>query len=126
LQELRLTPTTADPLVATLFGLWAARYGEAVVEICELQSVAALIGTSNWNSRVELEVVISVPPIAFTEQYVGTTISVRTAREFLAEMGFELAPGFVNLDEFRFRLYSTPRLHERQIAEFDDKVLGRG
>jgi hypothetical protein len=126
LQKLGLTPTTEDPVVATLFGLWNARYGEAILLVCEFNAVADLIGPSNWKSRIECEVVISVPPAVFTERLAVATIPAQMARETLAEMGYELARVFMNHDDFLLRLKNTPRLDDRETARFDQLMLRRG
>ncbi|HUE73075.1 MAG TPA: hypothetical protein VMP01_19480 [Pirellulaceae bacterium] len=126
LQQLGLTPTTEDPIVATLFAFWSARYGEAIVQACEVRAVAALVHPSNWRSQVECEVVIAVAPAAFTQKYVVTSIRAQTARTLLAEMSYELAPGFADLNEFLIRLKETPRLSEREIERFDEMMLERG
>jgi hypothetical protein len=125
LQQLGLTPTTSDPVVATLFSLWSARYGEAILEVCQFSDVAGLIGPANWHSRVECEVVIAVPPAEFTTKFVIATVPAQTARRLLAEIGIELAPGFTNLDDFRLRLEGSARLDERKIAVFDELLIER-
>jgi len=126
LQQLGLTPTTEDPIVATLFALWSARYGEAIVQACELRAVADRIGPSNWRSQLECEIVIAVPPTAFTENLVFATIPAQAARQILAEMGYELSSGFVDHNEFLLRLKETPRLTEWEIETFDKMLLQRG
>jgi hypothetical protein len=125
LQQLDLTPTTEDPIVATLFALWSGRYGEAIVQACERRAVAELIGPSNWRSQLELEVVLAVPPATFTANFVVGWIPAQAARRILAEMGYELSPGFVDHNEFLLRLKETPRLADWEIEMFDRMMLER-
>src|ERR1700676_2063041 len=101
LQELGFTPTTEDPLLATLFALDASRYGRGIVQFCERGKVAQLIGPRNNQWPTEREIIIAVPPAVFTEQYVIQTIRAQRAREILAELGFELAPVIAHKDIFR-------------------------
>jgi len=124
LQELGFTPTTQDPLVATLFALDASRYGRAVVQRCEMRTVIGLIGPSNNQWVVEREVKITVPPRVFEERYVAKTLPALRAREILAEMGFELAPVFADRDVFRRWLYDTPRLNNQEIGRFNELAIG--
>src|SRR3954454_16448665 len=119
LQELRLTPTSEDPIVATLFALWSARYGEAIVQACECSAVSDLIHPSNWRSHLEREVVIAVPPREFTERFAVAAVRAHEAREILAEMRYELAPGFADHNDFLLRLKDTPRLGDLEIEKFD-------
>jgi filamentous hemagglutinin len=126
LQQLGLTPTTEDPIVATLFALWSTRYGEAIVQACELNAVIGLIGPSNWKSQLEREVVIEVPPFVFTRSFVIASAQAHAARNILAEMGYELAPGFVDHNEFLLHLNDSPRLSDQEIEAFDDMLLKRG
>lgn len=126
LQELGVTPTTEDPIVATLFALWSGRFGEAIVQACEFNAVAGQIHPSNWRSRVECEVVIAVPPTTFTKKFVVSSVRAHIAREILAEMSYELAPGFADHNEFLLRLKDAPRLGASEIERFDEMMLRRG
>ena len=82
LQELRLTPTSEDPIVATLFALWSARFGEAIVQVCERRAVTEIIHPSNWRSHLEREVVVAVPPFEFTERFVVATFRAHVQERY--------------------------------------------
>lgn len=88
--------------------------------------MAQLVHPSNWRSQLEREIVIAASPRDFTENYVVASIRAYQAREIFAEMGFELAPGFMDHNEFLYRLQETPRLNDQEIARFDELLLKRG
>src|ERR1700730_311767 len=90
LQRTGLTPTSTDPLVATLFALECLRYGPAIVQFCEVNSVVNLIAPGNVLADLEREVVVAVAPDIFTVQFVVSTLTVQLSREILAELGYEL------------------------------------
>jgi hypothetical protein len=121
-QELRLTPTSRDPLVATLFALNCVRFGKAIVQICDRGSVADLIHPGNTLNELEREVVIGVAPAEFTERFVVDELPVSLTRQTLAEFGYELPVSIANNDVLNWWLCNTPRLSHHDIARFDSAV----
>jgi hypothetical protein len=123
-QELHLTPTSRDPLVATLFALNCVRFGKAIVQLCDRGLVADLIQSGNTLNELEREVVVGVAPAEFTDRFVVDEMPVSLARQILAELGFELPVGIGNNDILNWWLGNTPRLSHHDIARFN-KAAGR-
>jgi hypothetical protein len=123
LSSLRITPTSTDPLVATLFAIECQRFGKGIVLGCRRAAVERLVGPSNVLSAIESEVVIDVTPLEFVERFVEWIIGVDAARNALVEMGFEV-PTFVGdkrvLDDWLSR---SPRLDAAATAEFNRRVI---
>jgi hypothetical protein len=125
LQRLRYTTTTVDPVVATLFALEAANYGEAVVLLCQREVVGAMLEPGNVLADLEGEVVVSVTPAEFY-QFVFASIGARQSRDFLSELGVELPAVIGGKRSLTAMLREHPRLTDEQIAAFDRLVLGEG
>lgn len=123
LSDLRITPTTTDPLVATLFAVECQRFGKGIVLGCRRSMVERLMGPSNVLSAIESEVVIDVAPLEFVERFAEWIIGVDQARTALVEMGLDV-PAFIGdkrvLDDWLCR---STRLDAAAIAEFNRRVI---
>src|SRR4051794_31766129 len=89
LQRERLTPTTTDPLIATLFGVECRRWGRAIVLVVDRERIERLLGTENVLADIEQEVVIRLSPSEFAE-YASHEVPIEQAWQWLREIGYEL------------------------------------
>jgi hypothetical protein len=119
LRWLGITPTTEDPIVATLFALECCRFGAAVVLFCRRGMVESLIQPSNVLVDLEREVAIGVSPLDFATSYALRSVPAMDCRNVLAELGFELPPLIEDKHHLNLTLKSSPRMSRRQIEEFD-------
>jgi hypothetical protein len=123
-QQLRVTPTTADPLVATLFAIESQRFGRGVVLASRQAEVQHLIQAPNVLNEIEREVAIGVSPLEFKERFVHWICRADIARNILAAMGYalpELVGSKVALSTF---VKEFPRLNESKIEEFNRQAFG--
>lgn len=123
LQRLGYTCTTVDPLVATLFALEAANFGDAVVLACPLQDVGAMLLPGNVFADLESEVVVSVSPAEF-ERLATIRMPVKHAHEVLRQLGFELPLVVTGKRALHMRLGEHERLQPDQVAAFEQLALG--
>lgn len=66
LQQLQLTPTSSDPLVAALFGIECQRFGKAVLLLAKRDDFPGLeTGNANWLEAIEQEIVVPLAPAEF-------------------------------------------------------------
>lgn len=124
LNRLRLTCTSSDPLVATLFGIECLRHGEGVVQIAPRLPLNGLIGPSNVLSSLEREITLRLLPAEF-ENYVVQTISAAQARDILNNMGYELPErigGYFQLGRW-IEDTASRRLSELELADFNSQAL---
>ena len=119
LRLLGITPTTEDPVVATLFALECCKFGEALVLFCRRSAVQNLVQPSNVLVDLEREIAIGVSPLDFAASYALRSVPAMDCRNLLAELGFELPPLIENKHHLNLALKSSPRMSRRQIEEFD-------
>lgn len=116
LQRLGITPTSSDPVVATIFATNAENYGKGVLQVALPKNLRGVEFTSNVLSDMEKEIAVGIKPAEFTSK-ATLTITSGEARGILGEMGIKL-PSKVKLDELSNVLRETPRLNDAQIDEF--------
>lgn len=117
-----MTCTSADPLVATLFGLECLFHGHAIVQIALRSAVDRFIGPPNHFAERECEIALNMRPLDFLE-HVSHAIDVDDAREILRDMGFERVPPLIyGKEALRAELSLAPegyRLAPDQVREFN-------
>lgn len=123
LQELRITPTTTNPLVAVLFGIECQRFGRGIVIACDRRDVEKLIGPSNVLSSLESEVVIDVPPTVFAERFGNWIIDVGVARQILTDMGIETPQLIRDKEQLQQELQRLGVMTPEQIAAFNERLV---
>jgi hypothetical protein len=121
-QTVRRTPTTTDPLVATLFAIECCRHGSGVVHAVSEESVAGQIVYGNVLSELECEVGLSFAPLEF-ESHSIHWIAADAARLILEELGFQLPIVISSRLRLRNELRESPRLTESQIVEFHKRFM---
>jgi hypothetical protein len=119
LQQIGVTPTTTDPVVATLFATEASNFGEGVVYVGAVEP--GLLIEGNVLAGVEAEVGVSMAPADFAAA--AQPVSVEAARAALAEMGIDLPAQITGKAMLQQWLSSTPRLTPAQVEEFTQLVL---
>jgi hypothetical protein len=122
LQSAGITPTSSDPLVATLFAVECRNHGQAIVQICERRAVEHSITDRNVFFGLEKEVALAIKPDTFSQQFVVKYIAVQTALQILSGLGFEMPPAIYGKRGLQTLLESTPRLSDRAIREFNQIV----
>ncbi len=89
LEKLNLTPTSTDPLVATLFALECNRHGAGIVYFARWEIFRDRIGGSNVLARQECEIALSLLPLEFADAANGN-IDALEVRKILLSMGFQV------------------------------------
>jgi len=122
LQKIEVTPTTTDPVVATIFATESASYGKGVVYLAAPANLAgANIMKGNVLRDLEAEVAVGVSPTEFARR-AGATISAAKARDILGSMGIKLPPVIRGPAALDAALRTAPRLTQHQIQEFIQKA----
>jgi hypothetical protein len=123
LQRERLTPTSRDPLVATLFGLECSRWGPAVLLAADAVSLAGLVASGNVLADIEQELAVMVSPSEFAERFVAWTVPIARARRVLHDLGYELPVTISSREALSEELRLWRRLRKDEIARFDSMVM---
>ncbi len=126
MQQLGLTSTSTDPLVATAFGTYASNFGDGIVYTA---TPADMFGVSiepgNVLAELESEVVFGVPPSEFAELASGR-VSVAEARAILGEMGYYVPSSISSPGTLQAFLEESPRLTAEEIRLFVGQAIGGG
>lgn len=69
MQRLKITPTSTDPLVSTVFAANGGQYGKGVLYICSADDLKGVSYTaSNVLSNYEKEVCFNIQPLEFANR----------------------------------------------------------
>lgn len=124
LQQLQLTPTSSDPLVAALFGIECQRLGRAVLLLARRDDFPRLeIGNANWLEAIEQEIVVPLAPAEFFRRAI--CVSIDEARSALAALGYELPVAISSRESLAEELKVWRRLRDNEITQFD-AIVTRG
>lgn len=115
-QQLGVTPTSSDPVVATIFALNSKNYGKGILQIALPQDLKGVQYTGNVLQSLEKEIGVGMAPAQFTLK-ASTTITADQAVGILKNMGIKL-PTTVKLENLSEVIRNTPRLTPNQIQEF--------
>jgi hypothetical protein len=129
LQQLRITPTSTDPRVATVFATEAATSsgGSGVVIIASDSDLAGVHLDTGGNgstpslARIEREVLVDVSPTEFNE-LASTHIPVDKARAILADMGYDLPSRISSKTDISAILEGLPPMSESEVNEFTNRA----
>ena len=124
LQKLEITPTTFDPIVATLFALEAANHGQGIVLIASLRKIGERVAPANVFTQLECELAVTISPLNF-ERLVSGRVSAQRSRELLCDLGTELPLIVPNKRALHASLKEQQRLTPEQIIEYD-RLVSRG
>jgi hypothetical protein len=121
-----MTCTSIDPLVATLFAIYARQFGQGVVLLGERAGLEASCGPSNFGNELELAVNLRLRPVEF-ERRARWAVPVSESVEILAELGFSRLPiGLVTPSDLRRALEWTQadesRLNGDQIIDYNRRA----
>ncbi len=94
LQDLQMTCTTTDPLVATLFAIECLGHGEGIVYLAPRAPLERWAGPPNCFDDLECAVNIKIKPTEFLK-HVQFGLHPHRTREILMEMGF-VVPYLIN------------------------------
>lgn len=119
LQQLGITSTTTDPLVATLFGMESSNHGApGVVHIALRSRLSNWFTDANNYMEMEREVAVKQAPVDFAES-AEFTVDVWVARQVLIEIGFQSIPqGIMGYAHLQLAISTTPRLNSDEIRSF--------
>lgn len=126
-QKARITCTTTDPFVATLFAIECRNHGAAVVLLASHGPFERLIGPPNWFDLIESSVNVLVTPQEFAES-AFMIVELDRSITILEKLGFGPLPRRMNGNEMlQSELDETHRLGLRltleQIDEFNQLIL---
>lgn len=91
LRDRRITCTTTDPLVATLFGIECRNHGNAVIVAAWRDPLERSIDADNWLDIIECSVNLRLLPLEFQDQ-AEFYLEVDSAIMILKELGFTDLP----------------------------------
>jgi hypothetical protein len=123
LQVEHRTPTTTDPLIATLFAIECCRHGAGGLWLAPRLSVADLIVEPNCLSELEREIVLGILPIEFERGFTRHWVQAHDARSALEAMGLHVPSVISSPRRLGKELEGLPRLTNEQIAEFNRYVV---
>jgi hypothetical protein len=126
LQRVKMTPTSTDPLVATLFAMECIQHGEAIVYYARWETFKDRIRKPNVLARRECEVGVSMQPLEFAASAKGR-IHALAARAILASMGFQIPPRITDRGFLTTSInQSDRRLTLEELRFFWHKITGEG
>ncbi|NOT09808.1 MAG: toxin [Gemmatimonadales bacterium] len=118
LQRVGVTPTSTDPLVATVFGTESQNYGKGVVQIATAADLEGVtLSQGNVLAALEKEVAVELLPLQFAER-AGAQITAAEARGILERMGHVLPGQIRGPAGVSQVLGTTPRLTPDEIKLF--------
>jgi RHS repeat-associated protein len=121
-QKLETTPTSSDPVVATIFSIESKNYGKGVVQIVLPSDLQGVEYTgSNVLGSLEHEIGIGLKPSDLTKK-VTATISSDQARGILKNLGINL-PSKISVADVSATIENTPRLTSSQTDEFYKQAI---
>lgn len=115
-----MTPTSSDPLVATLFGIECKRFGNAVFLSVDRTEFSGLFPSSNCLEAIEQEVVVPVGPSEFFQRV--RVVGIDSARSALRQLGYELPVVISSKEALNSELKIWRRLREDEISRFDSLI----
>lgn len=126
LQAERITCTSTDPVVATLFAVECRNHGRAIVAAAKRGNFQRPLGPANHFFVLESAVNLYVPPLEFVAK-AEIILDVDRALAILSEIGFEDLPVRIrDKESLRDALLQTyeagQRLNEEQRLRFDSRM----
>jgi hypothetical protein len=120
IQRIGVTPTSTDPVVATVFATESENYGAGRLIIATGDDLAGVsVGPGNVRSGLELEVGVHLQPTEFAAR-AGIEVPASRARQALQQLGVEVpsrVPDINAADAF-LQAPGSPRLTPQQIQRF--------
>ncbi|MFT4155701.1 hypothetical protein [Parafilimonas sp.] len=116
LQKIGITPTSSDPVVATIFSINSKNYGNGVLQVALPKDLQGVEYTGNVLQSMEKEIGVGLKPAEFAQK-TSITITSDQARDILKNMGINL-PAKISTEDISSVIKNTPRLSESQIDEF--------
>jgi hypothetical protein len=127
LQEEKITCTTTDPLIATLFAIECRNHGHAVILVARRELFREFRGAPNYFSVSESAVNLQIVPAEFAKM-AELVLDVGRSIEILREVGFPDLPvrlaGYAALqDEIDESHAAGLRLNAQQIRLFNARIF---
>lgn len=128
LQEQRITCTSTDPFVATLFAIECRNRGRAVILVGRRGSFDEVLGPPNYFSVSESAVNVRVSPTEFASR-ADLALTVDDSLRILGALGFEGIPvrlrGLAALQQELDESHAAGlRLNDEQIALYNGRMFG--
>jgi hypothetical protein len=119
------TPTSIDPIVATLFAAHEQSKGKAFVLILDKEVFRGMRGGPSIRTQASLELAVnlSLPPTE-VERRATKVLAANDSIEILAGMGFWLPKMLYTPTQLQEELEKTPRLCLDDIREYSRLALG--
>lgn len=111
-----VTPTSSEPVVATIYAVEGQNYGEGILHVALPEQFIGKEVAANVRKPLEREIVIGVTPTEFANQSI-LTISADQARGILEKLGIKI-PSRVTRETATRVLEETLRLTKEQINQF--------
>jgi hypothetical protein len=124
LQKLGVTPTSIDPLVATVFAAEGSMKGaNPVVYFGRMDAFSDTLEVGNFRKVLEREVTVPLTPDAFAAK-APNSIPLTRARAILAEMGIDVPATFASVPDATQFLEKAPKMTPEQIKKFVELAGG--
>ncbi len=122
LQKLGITPTSLDPVVATIMATEAEAYGAGIVYMAteaDLQGVK-LLANANVLQELEREVAVELQPLSFAQR-ASTSITAQQSRQIIKELGISI-PSKINKSQISSTIKDLPRLTGDQLKKYVERA----
>jgi hypothetical protein len=121
-----MTPTTTDPVVATLFAVESRNHGQATLLLAERTPLETLVGEANHFANLECAINLRIQPLDFF-RVVARRVEVDRSLAVLASMGFDqlpsrLRPGALT-DALRWTESISYRLSPDAIQQYNRLIF---
>ena len=118
------TPTSIDPIVATLFAPYQRSKGKAFVLILEKGQFRERLGGPSLRkySGIELAVNLALPPME-VQKLATKTLPIEISLAILKDMGFPLIEKLFGITQLQDALGDEKRLIPQQIEEYSRRAL---
>jgi hypothetical protein len=127
LREQKITCTSTDPLVATLFAIECRNHGRAIVAVARQDKFVGLVAPENHFVVFESAVNLYIPPLQFAMK-AEIILEVDTALAILSEIDFKNLPVRMDKETLRDAIMHTynagQRLNEEQRDWFNSRMIG--
>ena len=128
LQEEKITCTSTDPLVATLFAIECRNHGRAIILASRRSLFDGLLAPANHFWEIESAINLKISPVEFSLS-AEVSLEVEKALEILRDLGFGDIPIRIRdnvalRDELLYSYEAGERLNTQQLRGFNSRMLG--
>jgi RHS repeat-associated protein len=118
IQQVRRTPTSTNPAIATMFATQASQHGDGVLHIVSPSDLTGIrTGPGNVLAHLEAEVAVHALPRRVSNR-ATVTITVDAARQILADMGIDVPRFLRDAAALDAAIRQAPHMSNNQIRRF--------